>query len=209
MSRHQTERGTEGRLNDFDANGIYSSGSGEGMACIDYIGMSGPHPTVPNPRTMMPYGDNRGMLLNLDSGGPCGGTSPECSSKAIAARSILDGTSHTILVAECSGRGVADSNGDVAGGQDYSNLDGAWASTSNIGRVRINVDVPPNVSAINPPPEINWANEEMFSDHPNGVNVLMCDGSVHFLTEDTHYTVYYALATRDDGEILPDGILRD
>ena len=63
------------------------------------------------------------------------------------------------------------------------------------------------MSAINPPAYINWKEEEFFSDHPGGVNILMCDGSVHFLSDDTHYNVYYALCTRNGEEVLADGTL--
>ena len=87
-------------------------------------------------------------------------------------------------------------------------LDGAWASKSNIGKLKLNVDVD-KVSAINPPAAINWKEEEFFSDHPGGVNILMCDGSVHFLSDDTHYNVYYALCTRNGEEVLADGTLGD
>lgn len=207
MARHQTQRGMEGRLTDFNNNGVYQSGVGEGMACIDYIGISGPAKSVLNPVTGFKYGDNRGVLLNLDSGGPCR-TAIECNAMSIPVRKIVDGTSKTILVAECSGRGVADSNGDKPGSEDFGSLDGAWASSSNVGKVKLQVDVD-GYSAINPPADVNWAEEEMFSDHPQGVNILMCDGSVHFLREDTHPTVYFALCTRDGEEILGDNVFGD
>jgi prepilin-type processing-associated H-X9-DG protein len=146
--------------------------------------------------------------LNLASGGPCFGTASECSAKKISVRNIPDGTSHTIIVAECSGRGVADSNGDKTGGENYNELDGAWASKSNVGKLKLNVDVH-GISGINPPAHINWAEEEFFSDHPGGVNILMCDGSVHFLTDETHYNVYYALCSRDGEEVLDENALSE
>jgi prepilin-type processing-associated H-X9-DG protein len=153
----------------------------------------------------MPYGDNRGVLLNLSSGPSCGGTPYECFAKTIAMRNITDGTSHTIVVAECSGRGVADTNGDLPGGQDFNDLDGAWASSSNVGKIKLYIDDPVNkLSAINPPPAINWKEEEIFSDHPGGAHVLMCDGSVHFLSDDTHYRIYFALCSRNGDEVIPD-----
>jgi prepilin-type processing-associated H-X9-DG protein len=205
MSRHQSHRGEDGRLIDWSGGG-YHAGSGEGMGCIDYIGVSGPAQSVINPRTRVAYGDNRGVLLNLASGGPCFGTAPECNSKKITLKNISDGTAQTIIVAECSGRGVADSNGDLPGA-NTNELDGAWASKSNVGKLKLNIDVD-KVSGINPPAHINWAEEEFFSDHPNGVNILMCDGSVHFLLEDTHYNVYYALCSRNGEEVL-DGTFSD
>jgi prepilin-type N-terminal cleavage/methylation domain-containing protein/prepilin-type processing-associated H-X9-DG protein len=202
-SRHQTHRGLDGRLIDFNGNG-YTSGTGEGMACIDYMGIEGPGTNVLNPATRQPYGEFRGMLLDLTSGGLCNGTAAECSSKTVKVRGITDGTSHTMIVAECSGRGVEDTNGDALGGEILNDLDGAWASDANLGKIKLSVnDGVYNVSAINPPPEINWKEEEMFSDHPGGVNILMCDGSVHFLNDMTDAYVYFALCTRDGNETIP------
>jgi prepilin-type N-terminal cleavage/methylation domain-containing protein/prepilin-type processing-associated H-X9-DG protein len=201
--RHQTERGAEFRLKDFNNDGNYSAGSGEGMACIDYIGISGPGKTVLISGMAKTYGDNRGILLNLESGGPCFGTAPECKAKTVQIRNIVDGLSNTVIVAECSGRGVADTNGDKPGGQVWKELDGAWASASNVGKIKLNIDVD-KVSAINPPPEINWEEEEFFSDHPGGVNILMCDGAVRFLNDQTHYTIYYALCSRNGEEVVSD-----
>ena len=165
MATHQNRRGTEGRLTDFNDNGVYDAGTGEGLGAIDYIGVSGPGENVINPLKSMKYGDNRGVLLNLNSGGPCGGTSPECHSKTISPKNITDGLSHTIIVAECSGRGVADNNGDLPGGENFSDLDGAWASKSNIGKLKLNV-VTDGVSAINPPAAVNWAEEEILLGPP-------------------------------------------
>jgi prepilin-type N-terminal cleavage/methylation domain-containing protein/prepilin-type processing-associated H-X9-DG protein len=46
-------------------------------------------------------------------------------------------------------------------------------------------------------------NETPFtSNHSGGVNVLFCDGSVHFLTKDTPLTLLQALATRANGEVV-------
>ena len=36
----------------------------------------------------------------------------------------------------------------------------------------------------------------MFSDHPAGVNVLMCDGSVQYLVENMDHQVVLAMLTR-------------
>jgi prepilin-type N-terminal cleavage/methylation domain-containing protein/prepilin-type processing-associated H-X9-DG protein len=208
MARHQMQRGDDNHLADFNKDGKYSSGSGEGLACIDYIGISGPATSTVNYVTGQTYGDNRGILLNLASGGLCFGTAPECSAKTIRVRNITDGTSHTMIVGECSGRGVADSNGDLAGGEDINSLDGAWASSSNVGKIKLEV-AKYGYSAINPPPEINWAEEELFSDHPGGVNILMCDGAVRFLNDATDSKVYFSLASRNGDEVVGDSWYSD
>jgi prepilin-type processing-associated H-X9-DG protein len=209
MATHQRCRGIDGRLIDINNNGTYQPGSGEGMGAIDYIGVIGPAQSTPyfTKRSAGQYGDNRGMLLAMSSGGPCFGTSSECHAKKVTARSVTDGLSHTIILGECSGRGVADTNGDLPGGENINELDGAWASNSNLGHLKLYVDGPYGMSGINPPAAVNWAEEEFFSDHPGGVNVLLCDGSVHFLQDDTHYLIYFALCSRNGDEVIPEGVL--
>ena len=44
------------------------------------------------------------------------------------------------------------------------------------------------------------ANNPVVSLHPGGVNILMADGSVHFLSETVDLLVFKRLATRDDGK---------
>ena len=178
------------------------------MGAIDYVGIEGPAKNIINAATGQAYGDNRGMLLNLSSGPPCLGSAPECQAKTISVRSITDGTSHTMIVGENSGRGVGDSNGDAPGGENFADLDGAWASKSNLAKLKLKVDVD-GYSAINPPADVNWAEEEIFSDHPAGANVLMCDGSVHFLSDSTHYNIYFALCSRNGEEVIPGDALGD
>lgn len=47
------------------------------------------------------------------------------------------------------------------------------------------------------------ANTPLNSTHPGGVNMVYCDGSVHFVTDATTLAVLAQLATRDDGVPLP------
>ena len=205
MARHQKFR-EDIRLGDVFNNGPIQ-GEADFMGAIDYIGCGGPGKSVDDPvRGIDPetgvqakYGDNRGMLLRLDSGPDCLGTNYECSAKKIKPQQVTDGLSHTMIVAECSGRGWREGGGGVVVKKEP---DGAWASSSNTGRVKLQPNAYSSESAINPSPETNWQEAEMFSDHPGGVNILMCDTSVHFLSEETTPRVYFALATRDGGEII-------
>jgi prepilin-type N-terminal cleavage/methylation domain-containing protein/prepilin-type processing-associated H-X9-DG protein len=198
-SRHQFNRGFDNHLTDFNGDGVYQPGTGEGLACSDYMGVSAPRSNFVHPQIGVKYGNHHGTLLSLESGPGCSSAAPECIAKAVRIEEITDGLTKTIIVGESSGRGVQDSNGDAPGGENFNALVGAWASFSNAGKIELNV-VDDGYSAINPPASINWSQEEFFSDHPGGVQILMCDGSVHFLSEDTDHFIYYALCSRDGGE---------
>jgi prepilin-type N-terminal cleavage/methylation domain-containing protein/prepilin-type processing-associated H-X9-DG protein len=86
----------------------------------------------------------------------------------ISTRRIVDGTSHTLILGEDTGRGAS--------------TNGEWSNGENI----FDVIVPINVQQDN----------ELWSDHPGGVNVLLCDGSVRFLQEDLAIELLAALSTR-------------
>ncbi|MCA9100459.1 MAG: DUF1559 domain-containing protein [Planctomycetales bacterium] len=81
---------------------------------------------------------------------------------------ITGGTSQTILVAEDSGRGAA-SNGQWINGENI------FDQTGPINREQ---------------------SDEMWSDHPGGVHVLLCDGSAHFLPDATDTATLAHLITR-------------
>ena len=42
-------------------------------------------------------------------------------------------------------------------------------------------------------------NDEIFSFHPSGANVLLCDGSVRYVSESISGSVLRFLVTRDEG----------
>ena len=102
--------------------------------------------------------------------------------RAFSMKQITDGTSHTLIVSEDTGRGAA--------------YDGQWANGENI----FDTSGPINDSSL---PIYRWADNEIWSDHPQGVNLLFCDGSVRFTQEQTALKVLAAICTRA-GEELPD-----
>jgi prepilin-type processing-associated H-X9-DG protein len=130
-----------------DGNGSYDPG--DFMAMADYGGMFG----WANASTYA----NGVMLYD----------------QPVSLRQITDGSAHTILVAEDSGRGTT--------------MDGAWADGENI------FDSSGTVNALQ--------NNEIWSDHSNGAQVAMCDGSVRFLVEGIDASVLGALCTRAGGEV--------
>lgn len=121
---------------------------------------------------------------------------------------IIDGTSNTIAVAEMAGRGdympfspktVNDVNPD---GRRFW----CWAEPDNA----YNVDqlINNNATPAGGPPACPWTrlncgpNEETFSFHPGGANVVLCDGSVHFLNENLDGGAFRAILSIDGGEVL-------
>jgi prepilin-type N-terminal cleavage/methylation domain-containing protein/prepilin-type processing-associated H-X9-DG protein len=175
--------------------GVWDPGTGEGMACIDYAGVSGPrwpgNPASPpaiyvtnfkNPATGGYYREDQGMLLT-------NGTPKDRRQVPIAA--VRDGLSNTLIVAELAGRGV-----------EGTNYNGVWASAENtmvVGAFQ-GSKVIPWINA--QPPTIAWDKEQMRSDHPGGAHALLCDGSVHFLAEDIALQIMLSLASRDGGEVV-------
>jgi prepilin-type N-terminal cleavage/methylation domain-containing protein/prepilin-type processing-associated H-X9-DG protein len=133
-----------------DRNGNGRWDAGDNLAWIDYGGMFG---------AVLPSGhDFMNGVLVWDMG--------------IRQAQIRDGASHTILVAEDTGRGAA--------------MDGHWINGENI------FDQAGRINA--------QQNNEMWSDHPGGAQTLMCDGSVGFLAEAIDLPVLLALCTRALGE---------
>lgn len=101
--------------------------------------------------------------------------------------SVTDGLSNTVLVAECAGRpNILDKDGLD---DTYANNDvgGAWATAEMGGFSKVRVN------------ESNW--NGIFSFHPSSSHVLMCDGAVRILTEDTPLEIIVALLSRDGGEV--------
>ncbi|MEO2088346.1 MAG: H-X9-DG-CTERM domain-containing protein, partial [Gemmataceae bacterium] len=57
---------------------------------------------------------------------------------------------------------------------------------------------------IHPP---NWPGgntDQMHAQHPGGANILMGDGSVRFYGDNTRFSVFQALCSRQGGEVIGD-----
>lgn len=124
----------------------------DGLAATDYGGMFGAvGPGLPNANGVMLF------------------------DKSVRIRDITDGTSHTVMVAEDTGRG--------------SGEDSQWANGENI------YDVASRIGSTQ--------HNEIWSDHSGGAYALFADGSVQFLLESLELSVLRALCTRGRGDFVP------
>ena len=167
------------RLGDLIPNGRWDSSIGEELACTDYAAIVGPSVTLRNPVSGRNYADNDGVLLMAPDVGAF-------AAPQVRVAQIADGTSHTLVVAECAGRGAAKRN------RTHFTLNGAWACGHN------NMHVKRPINSVQP--ERVWDDEEIFSFHPAGATGLFADGSVHYLHESLAISVLGAICSRDGGE---------
>ncbi|HVU87367.1 MAG TPA: DUF1559 domain-containing protein [Pirellulales bacterium] len=92
--------------------------------------------------------------------------------RSIRQSEIVDGLSHTIIIAEDTGRG------SLTGGE--------WANGENIFDSTKSVNI--------------FQDNEIWSDHVGAAQVLMCDGSAHFLDASIDFKVLGPLCTRANGD---------
>jgi prepilin-type N-terminal cleavage/methylation domain-containing protein/prepilin-type processing-associated H-X9-DG protein len=150
-------------------------------------------------------------------GAPSGTPNLSCAMNGRVSRSIgaiTDGTSNTVGVAEDAGRVDVANGGFMEIKLDLPMIDGtaaprrswAWADPEN----SFNVDrlVNNNANPRGGPADFPWnivnngPNEETFSFHPAGANVVMCDGSVHFLTDTIDGVNFANLMAARDGQVV-------
>jgi prepilin-type processing-associated H-X9-DG protein len=193
-------RTTDGRIADLNGNQIMDSGTGEGLACIDYGGNSGPRTAtltgtpIINPASFQQYTNNSGVLLNISDLIAAGGPGPFTAPR-ISAQQILDGLSNTLLVEEAAGRGAY-------GGPNWT-LRGTWSAGTNCLLTDGTIDVFAAVTSSGATNPSYIANNQLGSNHGEGINVLFCDGSVHFFADTMDAVVLRSLASRAGGETIP------
>ncbi len=122
--------------------------------------------------------------------------------------SITDGTSNCMAVYEDVGRG--EKFAEASGGYldpitGTSRKAWRWAEPDSASGVSRKVNN--NNNPFGGPPTCPWnvhdcgLNNEIFSFHPGGANVLFMDGHVSFLRDGVDIIVLRALITRDGGEV--------
>ncbi|WP_210417756.1 DUF1559 domain-containing protein [Bythopirellula goksoeyrii] len=163
---------------------------GEGMACMDYLGISGPDKDAKNPLNGELYGRQRGILIGT-KGFP--NSAKLTDPPPIRAKDVTDGLSNTTWLTECTGRGADEKQGIVDA------IHGAWASGNNVTHIDGGINDDPLPRA--------WHNERIHSDHPGGAQFAMCDGSIHFLSDSTSKKVIRSLCSRNGEELLSEETL--
>lgn len=184
-------QGDNGRLVTLSENGniptlLCPSSEHMGNAELDYAAINGPNATTynshPESRIKMynawendPARKRAGELAAYMQATfpPIG---PKAMRRGIKFKDIIDGTTNSISMGECAGRSDT--------GRYWGTGDNSFA----------------HHTIINNP---NEQNNELYSDHPSGVNITLSDGSVRFLNEDTPIKIIDYLATRAGTELLP------
>ena len=94
----------------------------------------------------------------------------------VEAAEIRDGLSNTALVGECTGRD--------------SQFQSQWINGQNLFDQRFDIGIN------------ETQNNELFSDHPGGVNLAFCDGHISYVNEAIDQDILIATLTRAGGEII-------
>jgi prepilin-type processing-associated H-X9-DG protein len=164
-------------------------------------------------------GISGGGIPNVPNAGDYANTSPGpggyigsggvlLRNKAVPAAQIKDGLSNTMVVAEQSDWCV-DTNGtlrDCRSDAGHGFCMGVYAADP--GKRDFNLtcvihgvgERSYNATGVNV--HTGYLNRPIQSVHSNGAHALMCDGSVHFLSNSTNIYTLYNLANRNDGKVL-------
>jgi prepilin-type N-terminal cleavage/methylation domain-containing protein/prepilin-type processing-associated H-X9-DG protein len=203
-----------------DPNDVISTARGTGYGYTDYGATVytdiDPLGTVITPASATPYRNKPTRVNGLLHAG------------MTRISEITDGTSNTIAIAEDAGRNetflspytewTAANGGDLrgagpAGGTGVARRYWRWAEPDSSygvsGRpnnkwrpMQEQVPYGPTPGALNTQGNNAGANDEMFSYHSGGVNVLMGDGSVRFLKDTINIVTLRGLVTISGSEVL-------
>ncbi len=133
-----------------------------------------------------------------------GGALPQL--QALSFAKFTDGTSNQMFVGEQSNYGRNASNVQEIINNAHGFLIGTANSSAQSGSQRIfnctTIRYAPNSvsTTLNGVQFNDGHNNGLFSAHTGGVHVLMGDGGVRFISDNTQLTLIKRLATRDDGE---------
>jgi len=179
----------------------FNGDNGGGWARGNYAANAGPS---------WPWETFNGASATTGFGLPGGGVMCFNYGVTLAALNNQDGTANTIMVAEVrAGTNSNDRRGTWAMGQVGSSILSGYAIGDDI-----SPNYPPNCAD-----DVHQANGATISDanqamgnwdscpnqqatarsnHSGGVNIVMCDGSVHFLVDSVPQQIFYEMGSRND-----------
>ncbi|MFG0261454.1 MAG: DUF1559 domain-containing protein [Novipirellula sp. JB048] len=165
----------------------------------EYVGIAGSYPD-PGGRTSVCKVGLRGALCN---------TGLLIPNDKKAFRNATDGTSNTILIAEQSGLVQkmpirANYNGGWCGvyGQETVQAVSTSVSYHHTGLSVIRWAINSSTYVVGSSDYPYMTNTVINSMHPGGIQVLLADGSVRFLTDSLEMETLRRLGAADDGEVL-------
>lgn len=154
-------------------------------ACADYAGILQIDPALVTLKLIDPAGSYDGILQ---------------VNRTTRIADISDGTSNTILMAECAGRPTRWQKGKVVPGPSLSG--GPWASRALLFGKGSTLDGSTSFGSC----AINCTNNrEVYSFHSGGANTVFADGSVHFLRDNIGIRIFAKLVTRAGDELISTG----
>ncbi len=171
--------------------------------CTDYFTPAGVHPDInlnlPPSQQYLPGADLRGAICWYAD-----------YNKENNFAAILDGTSNTIMLAECGGRenvwrGRVMYPVNYTGAVRVRARGGAWATTDSAYMIGQTLPWHASFGPIPGPMRINNSNEWghcYYSFHTGGANFAFSDGSVRFFSEGMNLWTLAALTTRQQDELI-------
>ena len=188
------------------SSGNFSQNAQNGML-HDYVGISGATPD-PAGRTSVCSPQHRyGGITCIN------GLLPPNASTAM--RDVIDGTSNVMIIAEQSGPvGTNDLRANYYGGWGGFTIAGSgtpstatltsWDSNTDTwgtGITTVRYATNPKTTATGMD-EVYDMNTALTSSHSGGINILMTDGAVRFISDNLNFTTLTSLASKDDGAVL-------
>ena len=176
------------------------------LQCHDYVGISGAFPDPAERNNVCSTGTAYGVYCN---------TGLLVAGRNFGFRETTDGSSNTIIVAEQSG--------NVAGRDYRTNYHGGWrgwSASPSAGEIQT-ATVTHHIAGITTVafvinaksaqtggltvPRSNSpysGNTILNSYHPGGINILLADASVRFVTNTLDFLLLRQLCVRDDGGVI-------
>lgn len=193
FSMVSTAGGSQGSVLFDDAKGSYGVNWGTRTALDQYDQIE----IDAVPRAENPLIDRRRAVFDKNFGASFRQI-PDGSSKTLALLEIIQTPSDDPLRVDRRGRIW---NGEVGG--TYQVMTRFTPNTNEPDRAAACVDLPDYRAPCNGGSENN-VHLSARSNHFGGVNVVLCDASVHFISDGIDATVWRLASLRDDGEVVTD-----